>query len=79
VRIHIKKLTSKHRFTTRRDEICHLQWIIEGYDGMASMRTIDPVRGHIEISIAPGCEKEMFSLINHLIDEESIHVTDEAL
>jgi hypothetical protein len=46
---------------------------------MASMRTIDPAKGHIEISIAPGCEKEMFWLINHLSDEESIHVTDRAL
>ena len=79
MRTHIKKLTSKHLFTVNRSEICHLQWIIEGYDGMASMRTIDSARGHIEISIAPGCEKEIFSLINHLIDEGSIHVTDKAL
>jgi hypothetical protein len=72
-------MTSKHLFTIRRAEICHLQWIIEGYDGIASMRTIDPARGYIEIATAPGCEKEMFSLINHLTDEGSIHVTNKAL
>ena len=76
---HITGLSSKYLLTINRDEICHLQWIIEGYDGIASVRTIDPARGEIEISIAPGCEKEMFSLINHLTDEGSIHVTHKAL
>lgn len=76
---HITELTTKYLLTINRHEICQLQWIIEGYDGIASMRTIDPARGDIEISIAPGCEKEMFSLINHLSDEGSIHVTRKAL
>jgi ribonucleotide reductase beta subunit family protein with ferritin-like domain len=79
VSTHITGLTSKHLLTINRDEICHLQWIIEGYDGIDSMRTIDPEKGEIEISIAPGCEKEMFSLINYLTDEGSIHVTHKAL
>ena len=73
------ELSIKYLLTVNRDEICHLQWIIEGYDGIASMRTIDPARGDIEISIAPGCEKEIFSLINNLTDEGSIHVTNKAL
>jgi len=79
VKTHTKKLTSKHLVTIRRSEICHLQWIIEGYDGIASMRTLDPATGLIEISIAPECEKEMFSLINHLRNEGTIHVANKAL
>lgn len=61
--------TSKYILSVERNEICYLQWIIESYDGMASMRTINPVNGEIEISISPGCEQEIFSLIKYLKEE----------
>jgi len=38
------------------------------------MRTINPANGEIEISISPGCEKEISSLIKYLKEEGSIHV-----
>jgi hypothetical protein len=57
-----------------KSEICYLQWMIESYDGMAIMRTIDPTKGTVEISIAPGCTKEILSVINYLKDDGSIHV-----
>jgi hypothetical protein len=44
---------------------------------MASVRTIDPADGEIEISIAPGCDEEVFSLIKYLREEGSIHVKAE--
>jgi hypothetical protein len=68
--------TSKYIFSVRRNEICYLQWIIESYDGMASMRTINPVNGEIEISLPLGCEAEIFSLINYLKEEGGIHVVE---
>jgi len=70
------KQTSRYQFSVDREEICYLQWIIEAYDGMASMRTINSKTGEIEISIAPGCREEIFSLTNHLEEEEIIHVRD---
>jgi hypothetical protein len=57
-----------------KSEICYLQWIIESYDGMAVMRTIDPTNGTVEISIAPGCMEEIVSLLNCLKEEGSIHI-----
>jgi len=57
-------------------EICYLQWIIESYDGMASMRTINPVNGEVEISISPGCKEDIFLLIKYLKEEESIYVKE---
>lgn len=48
--------------------------MIESYDGMAIMRTIDPMNGTVEISIAPGCREEIVSLINYLKEEGSIHL-----
>ena len=65
---------SKYILSIDRKEICYLQWIIESYDGMASMRTINPANGGIEISIAPGCKEEIASLIRYLREEGSIHV-----
>lgn len=69
--------TGKYLLSIDRKEICYLQWIIESYDGMASMRTINSVNGEIEISIAPGCKKDIVSLIKSLQEEGSIHVNKE--
>jgi hypothetical protein len=41
---------------------------------MATMRTIDPMNGAVEISIAPGCTEEIVSLIRYLKEEGSIHI-----
>jgi len=69
--------TSKYILSIDRKEICYLQWIIESYDGMASVRTINPANGEIEISIAPGYKEDIFSLIEYLKEEGSIHVKTE--
>ena len=61
--------TSKYILSVERNEICYLQWIIESYDGMASIRTISASNGEIEISIAPGCEEEIFSVLKYLKGE----------
>jgi hypothetical protein len=68
--------TVKLILSIEKREICYLQWIIESYDGMASMRTIDPAHGEVEISIAPGCREEIFSLISRLEEDRSIHVKE---
>lgn len=69
--------TDKYLLYIDRKEICYLQWIIESYNGMASMRTINPANGEIEISIAPGCKEDIVSLIESLKEEGSIHVSKE--
>ncbi len=38
------------------------------------MRTIDPMSGTVEISIAPGCTEEIVSLIDCLQEDGSIHL-----
>jgi hypothetical protein len=67
--------TRKVILSIEKSEICYLQWIIESYDGMAVMRTIDPANGTVEISIAPGCMEEIVSLIDYLKEDGSIHVS----
>ena len=71
--------TSRHILWIDRGEICYLQWLVESYDGMASVRTINSVDGEVEITIAPGCKEDIFSLIDNLKREGSIHVRKEKI
>ncbi len=66
--------SSKYVLLVNKREICLLQWMIEAFSGIASMRTIDPKQGKVEISIPPGCEEETFLLIESLNREGIIHV-----
>jgi hypothetical protein len=68
--------TGKLTLSIEKREICYLQWIIESYDGMAFMRTIDSAHGKVEISIAPGCREEILSLIKQLKEDRNIHVKE---
>ena len=70
--------THKYVLSIEKSEICYLQWIIESYDGMAIMRTLDPMNGRVEISIAPGCTEEILSIIEHLKEDGSIHLKVDA-
>jgi hypothetical protein len=56
---------------SRRD-IHYLRTTVEGYDGMAVVRTVDPAGAVIELQIAPGCEQLVSSLIASLRDREGI-------
>ena len=69
--------TSKYFLSIARKEICYLQRIIESYDGIASMKTINPENGEIQISIAPGCDDDVFSLIKYLKEEGTIHIHED--
>ncbi len=58
--------TIKKYFRIDRREICFLKFIIEAYDGIAVLTTIDPVKGIVVINIAPGCEEEVEMIIKDL-------------
>ena len=66
--------TTIYKLSINKDEICYLQWIIESYGGMATVRTINPSEGEVEISICPGCQDDILSLLTYLKEEGSIHV-----
>ncbi|MDB9823040.1 DUF4911 domain-containing protein [Deltaproteobacteria bacterium] len=59
-------------YRVERREINYLRWIIESYDGMAVMRTIDPYDATIELRIAPGCETLVEELLESLQKYEGI-------
>ncbi len=64
--------TVKRIFRVDRREINYLRVIIESYDGMAVVRTIDPNTAVIELQISPGCEDLVFGLLDDLVENEGI-------
>ena len=49
-----------------RHEIAFLKFIIEAYDGIAVVSTVDPMAGIVKLSIAPGCEADVEMVLQDL-------------
>lgn len=58
---------------TRRD-LSYLRYTIESYDGMATVTTLDPLKGNVEICIAPGCERVVRELLDDLREREGLRI-----
>jgi len=67
-----KMQTNKKTFTVARSKINYIRWIIESYDGMAIVSTIDPFKAVIELKIAPGCDTVIDELLHSLRIDENI-------
>lgn len=70
-----KMETIKNIYRVDRREINYLRVIIESYDGMAVVRTIDPYEALIELQISPGCEGLISELLVYLRKNEAINLT----
>jgi hypothetical protein len=68
--------TLRRLFQVERRDICYLRYTLESYDGMAVVRTIDPHEALIEVSIAPGREREAGQLIEDLRKREGLRVEE---
>ena len=49
-----------------RKEIAFLKFILEAYDGIATLKTEDALQGLITFHIAPGCEKQFREILQDL-------------
>lgn len=61
-------------FHVERKEISYLRWVLESYDGMAFLKTIDPLHAFIELEISPGCEALVLELLDSLREDEHIKI-----
>jgi hypothetical protein len=52
-----------------------LRFILEGYDGLATLSTVDPDRGLVIVYIPPGCEDDVERVIRD-IEKDVIIVRD---
>ena len=58
--------TLKKHLRIDRREICFLKFILEAYDGIATLTTIDAHQGIVMIRIAPGCEGDVEVVLQDL-------------
>jgi len=58
--------TQKKYFRIDRREISFLRFILEAYDGIAVVTTINAKEGLVRLSIAPGCVEEVESILSKL-------------
>jgi Domain of unknown function (DUF4911) len=63
----VQTITQYYRVDRR--EIAFIKFIFEAYDGIAVLKTMDPVKGIIEFLIAPGCEEQVYRVIQDLKKE----------
>ena len=55
--------TTKRYYRVDRREIAFLRFIFEAYDGLAVLETLDPAAGSIVFHIAPGCERDVETIL----------------
>ncbi|KPA08939.1 hypothetical protein MHK_010858 [Candidatus Magnetomorum sp. HK-1] len=58
--------TRKSYYRINRNQICFVRFILEAYEGIALMRTINAKKGIIEIMTAPGCENDVDEILHSL-------------
>ncbi len=58
--------TVKKTYRINSSDICFFKFILESYDGMGQLTTIDPQLGLIEIRVAPGFDEDFQGLIEDL-------------
>ena len=66
----------KKYYRIDRRETYYLKFILEGYGGVAVMRTLDPQKGLVVLHIGPGCEEEVDRIIHDLQRHMRIEVAD---
>lgn len=53
-------------YTVQRRNIAVIQFIIEGYDGMATVSTLDPHKGIIQVSVMKNFLQDIMPVIEDL-------------
>ena len=74
--IHTPAETVKRYYRVDRREIAFIKFILEAYDGLAVMETLDPIAGMVVFHIAPGCEAEVNMILQDLKREIVIEPAD---
>ncbi len=64
------KTTLRRHYRVDRRQIHFLKFILEGYDGVAVLRTLDPQEGLVVLQIGPGCQ----SVVDMIIDDLQGHI-----
>jgi hypothetical protein len=67
--------TIKRSYRVDRREIAFLRFILEAYDGIAVLETLDSKFGIVVLHIAPGCEAEVDAILQDLKNDFMLEST----
>ena len=59
-----------------RRQIAFLKFILEAYDGIATLSTIDARKGIVSLDIPPGCQSDVDSVMEDLGRQMMIEALD---
>ena len=65
--------TIQEYFRIDKKNIAFLKFILEAYEGMAVMRTLNAREAVIELMIAPDFKKDVEEILDNLRDEVELH------
>jgi hypothetical protein len=71
--------SARKLFQADRKSIGFIKFILEGYDNVAFISTIDPFAGILSMNIAFGCEREAQRILDELRLHHLIRPVDESL
>jgi phospholipid N-methyltransferase len=72
------KTTERRYYRIDRRQIHFLRFILEGYDGVAVLTTIDPSEGLVVLHIGPGCQTMVDAIIQDLKKQVRIEPVEDA-
>ena len=65
----MKLETIKHCYRVDRRQISFIRFVLEAYDNVAVMTTLDSREAVVQISVAPGCESMVAGIVDSFADE----------
>jgi len=65
----------KRYFYVDRAHIAYLRFILEGYDGLMFLRTLNPRQALVEFAYSPSCRRDAEALLSALAGECSLQET----
>lgn len=68
--------TIQKYFRVQRKNIAFLKFVLEAYDGVAVMRTLESHEGVVELMIAPDFEREVTEILDSLRGEFEVQPID---
>ena len=73
----------EHRhYRVNRSDICFLKYLLESYEGVAFMSTLDATGGHVVVRVAPGCGETVDAVMAGLGSDvyfETLDASDPAI
>jgi hypothetical protein len=63
-------------FRMDRRQIAHFRFLLEAYDGLAMLRTLDPAAGRVVLYLSESCREELDDLIRGLAGEIRLEPAD---